>query len=102
MTAVHSTPTTHSKSVEESCLDFKPDPKIQDGDFWSPFGYAWHDGELIRIQSPQLRQEEQLEILDSHPLFTGVCPQCGHSFDRAVPPLVHWDCPGCGWVDDSV
>ncbi|MDL5055381.1 hypothetical protein QQ056_17765 [Oscillatoria laete-virens NRMC-F 0139] len=39
---------------------------------------------------------------NTHPLFTGICPKCGHLFDRANPPPVHWDCPECGWVDDSV
>jgi hypothetical protein len=92
----------HPVGVEESCVDFKPDPNVQDDDFWSPLGYSWYNGELIRIESPRFTQEEQLEILDSHPLFTGVCPQCGDRFDRTVPPLVHWDCSGCGWVDDSV
>ncbi len=46
--------------------------------------------------------EEQLEILDNHPFFTGVCPECGYQFDRSNPPLIHWDCPECGWIDDSV
>ncbi len=46
--------------------------------------------------------EEQLEILDNHPFFTGVCPQCGHRFDKNNPPAVHWDCPECGFIDDSV
>ena len=32
-TAVYSTPTTHPEGVEESCVDFKLDPKTQDGDF---------------------------------------------------------------------
>ncbi|AIE76203.1 hypothetical protein D082_50410 (plasmid) [Synechocystis sp. PCC 6714] len=45
---------------------------------------------------------EQLEILDFHPFFTGVCPKCGHGFDQDNPPPIYWDCPACGWVDDSV
>ena len=48
--------------------------------------------------------EEKLEILDNHPFFTGICPECGYEFDKSNPPLVHWDCPNpeCGWIDDSV
>ena len=43
-------------------------------------------------------------MLDTHPLFTGVCPSCGHRFNPSKPPVVHWDCPSpdCGWMDDSV
>lgn len=37
------------------------------------------------------------------PIFTGVCPQCKHKFDKNNRPLIHWDCPViCGWIDDSV
>ena len=48
----------------------------------------------------RLTPEQRLEILETHPLFTGKCPQCGHEF--ADYPLIHWDCPACGWIDDSV
>jgi len=46
--------------------------------------------------------QEQLDLLESHPLFTGCCPQCRWEFDRSNLPAVHWDCPDCGWKDDSV
>jgi hypothetical protein len=81
----------HPEGIEEeSCIDFRSDPKAQDGDFWSPTGYFWYGGELIPITPPRLTPEEQLEILDSHPFFTGVCPSCGHGVSIAVeqkPPL---------------
>ena len=45
---------------------------------------------------------QQLELLDTHPLFTGRCPQCEMTYPQYETPPVHWDCPECGWMDDSV
>ena len=47
-------------------------------------------------------KEELLALIDYHPIFTGVCPQCKHKFYKENPPLIHWDCPVCSWIDDSV
>ncbi len=44
---------------------------------------------------------EQIQILDNHPFFTGVCPQCRHEFNRDER-MVHFDCPECDFIDDSV
>ena len=60
----------------------------------------WYNGELIPYKPSRYTPEEQLEILDTHPFFTGVCPKCGHQFDKNNPPVVHWNCPSCGWDDD--
>lgn len=73
-----------------------------DKEQWCPTGYYWYDGELIPIQSLPLSIEERLQLLDNHPLFTGFCPECGYQFSKENPPAVHWDCPSCGWFDDSV
>lgn len=51
---------------------------------------------------PFVQKEELLELISYHPIFTGVCPQCKHEFDKNNSPLIHWDCPNCGWIDDSV
>ena len=64
-------------------------------------GYTYYDGQLIPNRPSRYTAEEQLEILDTHPFFTGVCPQCGHKFDRSNPTTV-WNCPNCDWIDDSV
>jgi hypothetical protein len=85
----------------ETCLDFRPDSNIKEEEQWSPEGYSWYGDELIRDRS-RYTCEEQIEILDSHPFFTGVCPQCRYDFDQNNLPAVHYDCPACGWIDDSV
>jgi hypothetical protein len=54
------------------------------------------------IQPPRLTPEQQIELLDNHPLFTGTCPQCGAFFDRDYVSRVHWDCNVCNWKDDSI
>ena len=86
------------------CIDYRRREDLieEDEEQWSPTGYYWYDGDLIPIEHQRLTREEQLELLDSHPLFTGVCPECGYQFPKENPPAVHWDCPACGWVDDSV
>jgi hypothetical protein len=83
-------------------IDFRPDPNFSEEEPWTPEGYTYYNGELIPNRPPRYSPEEQLEILDNHPFFTGVCPECGYEFDKTNPPEVHWDCPHCGWIDDSV
>ena len=87
--------------ARDRCLDFRPDPNFTEEEQWSPEGYSWYDDELIPNRPSRYTSEEQLEILDTHPFFTGVCPQCRHKFEQDNLP-VHFDCPNCGWIDDSV
>jgi len=71
---------------------------------WEPVGASYYNGEFI-LQPQQLwTREEQLELLDWHPLFTGKCPQCSTVIERDDTARVHWDCsnPECGWKDDTV
>jgi hypothetical protein len=94
----------HPTGVEGKCFDFRQAlnlPANENGQ-WSPEGYYWWDGELLPNRPVTLTLEEQLEILDSHPFFTKVCPKCGYHFNESNLPLIHWDCPACDWVDDSV
>jgi hypothetical protein len=88
----------HPNGVEgKSCLDFRPNPNAEEEEeLWSPSGYSWYDGNLIRNRPSRYTPEEQLEILDTHPFFTGVCPACGYEFGRNNPPAIDWDCPA--WV----
>jgi len=45
--------------------------------------------------------EQRLYIQDSHPMFTGKCPDCQTLMTKTEPPRIHWDCE-CGWIDDSI
>ena len=48
----------------------------------------------------QISSIEELNVLEDHPFFTGVCPKCSHDYaNRETPPLF-WDCQACGWQDD--
>jgi hypothetical protein len=85
----------------DSCLDFREDPNAEPVELWEPEGASYYNGELIVQPQQRWTPEEQLELLDWHPMFTGKCPQCGASFDRDYTARVHWDCE-CGWMDDSV
>lgn len=69
---------------------------------WEPEGASYYNGELIRQPSQQRTREEQLWLLDNHPLFTSVCPGCKYRFPQANFHIVHFDCPNRGWVDDSI
>ncbi|MDJ0902213.1 MAG: hypothetical protein QNJ55_25765 [Xenococcus sp. MO_188.B8] len=92
----------HPEGVEgDRCIDFRPDPNAEIQEQWSPQGYSWYGGELIPNRHSRYSQEEQTEILNNHPFFTGVCPQCRHEFDQDNLP-VHFDCPNCDFIDDSV
>lgn len=77
--------------------DLEPDEEL-----WSPEGASYYNGELILQPQQRWTPKEQLELLDTHPLFTGKCPQCGAEFDRDHTARVHWDCSVCGWMDDTV
>ena len=99
----------HPDGVDgNSCLDFRSaccvqeDPNAEPVELWEPEGAAYYNGELI-LQPPQRwTREEQMWLIDNHPLFTGKCPSCGYMFQRDYASRVHWDCPECGWKDDSV
>ncbi len=71
-------------------------------DLWEPEGASYYAGELILQPQERWTRAEQLELLDTHPLFTQKCPECNRQFLQAEKPLIHWDCPSCGWIDDSV
>lgn len=79
-----------------SCPDHAPIPQ----EVANPLTGGFYAGDWIPETTSHLTTEERLELLDTHPLFIGVCPQCGQTF--LAEPTVHWDCDICGWVDDSV
>ena len=59
-------------------------------------------GELILQRPTGVDLEQQLELLDTHPLFTGQCPRCEMTYPQYETPPVNWDCSACGWMDNSV
>jgi hypothetical protein len=67
---------------------------------WEPLGGAYYNEERVLQPEHYLTTEERLEILETHPFFTGVCPECGA--DISDLNLVHYDCELCGWKDESV
>ena len=92
----------HPNGVEsEKCLDFRQDSNAKVEEQWCPQGYSWYGGELVPNRPSRYTVNEQIEILDTHPFFTGVCLKCRHEFDLENLP-VHYDCPECDFIDDSV
>jgi hypothetical protein len=98
---------------EEKCLDFREAPNTESEGLWEPEGARYIDDEFVLERSyyngeeipPPLRQltlEQQWQVLETHPLFTGHCPGCGYQVPSHVIELIHFDCPECGWIDDSV
>ena len=81
----------------DCCLDFRPNPNLEPEELWTPEGVDYIDGELV-IRREQFRYDcsdtldnyltvqEKLELLDSHPFFTGRCPNCEMPFDMSNPP----------------
>lgn len=47
----------------------------------------------------RLTRAEQLQVIITHPFFTGQCPQCQHKFAGIDLDLIDWHCVWCGWVD---
>lgn len=45
---------------------------------------------------PKLTREEQWQVFNTHPLFSGECPQCSHIYDQ-FSLRTDWTCPACGW-----
>lgn len=95
------------------CLHFALDPDAEPEELWQPLGARYvgdelviervtYNGEEIRQPPQRWTREQQLELLDTHPMFTGKCPQCEYTFERDYTARVHWDCPECGWMDDSM
>ena len=80
---------------------------------WSPPGTDYVNGELVMkesyyngelIKQPQQRfsKEEMLYLIDTHPLFTNICPNCNYEFEKQDSPRAHYNCPECGWDDSDI
>ncbi len=80
----------------EDCPDFKA--KCQE-EIWEPPGVTYMGEEIVI--TGVLSYQQKLDLLDTHPIFTGRCPEC----ESPIPytsDRVHYDCNHCGWKDDSL
>ncbi|HEY9824977.1 MAG TPA: hypothetical protein V6D19_05985 [Stenomitos sp.] len=79
--------------VEIPCMDFAEVPGAGED-----FSAAWYGNHLIVQPRLHLSQADRLALLETHPLFTGICPKCG----AAIPAdnHIHYDCNKCGWKAD--
>ena len=91
------------------------DGEPPDEELWHPIGArfigeelaiersgSFYNGEEIVQQGQRWSREEMLEMLDTHPIFTGRCPNCEMPLALYERPPVHYDCPYCNWKDDTV
>ncbi|WP_299406742.1 hypothetical protein [Acaryochloris sp. IP29b_bin.148] len=83
-----------SGPAQNPCPDF-----AEVNEDWEPVGARYEDDELNKDWAGYLTSSERIEVLESHPYFTGICPKCGESFGDSRP--IHYDC-ACGWIDDSI
>jgi hypothetical protein len=84
-----------SGPTEDPCPDF-----AEVSEQYEPLGGAYYAGELVLQPTHYLTTAERLEIIETHPFFTGVCPNCGEAIGGEG--LVHYDCEACGFKDDLI
>ncbi|MBW4445014.1 MAG: hypothetical protein KME10_28255 [Plectolyngbya sp. WJT66-NPBG17] len=63
---------------------------------------SYYAGELVPNPVQRWTREQQIALLDSHPMFTGRCSNCEQPMLQTHPARGHWNCEHCGWRDDSV
>ncbi len=89
---------------------YHPDPEEN----WSPPGTryingelvledssSYSDGELISQPPQRFTREEMLYLLDTHPMFTGICPKCSYKFNEQILTQ-NFTCPQCGYIDNAL
>ncbi|ASC73670.1 hypothetical protein XM38_046420 [Halomicronema hongdechloris C2206] len=88
----------HPKGVETpTCPDFVPDSLRSEEESlafyepWQPEDASYYADELILDPIQRLTNAQRLELLDTHPLFTGRCPKCESPIPQTDPPRIHWD-----------
>ena len=91
-----SSDTLNSSESFSNAFDLEPDEEL-----WKPEGISYYAGELVLQSQQHWTRDEQLELLETHPIFTGRCPDCHRPFPQDAKAPVHWDCQ-CGWMDDTV
>jgi hypothetical protein len=81
-----------------TCLDFEVDRELEGKRFvdflelqQQPMAPSYYNGELVVQPRQRWTRDEQLQLLEVHPLFTGRCPACSAEFERDYRVIVHWD-----------
>ena len=84
-----------SGPTETPCPDFA---KVTEQ--YEPLGGAYYNGELILQPTHYLSTAGRLEILETHPFFTAICPECKAAIRGEG--IVHYDCESCGFKDELI
>ncbi|MFB2835060.1 hypothetical protein [Floridanema evergladense] len=61
---------------------------------------SYYNGEKMIAPKDNLTVEEKLRLLDTHPFFTGRCPNCEMPFPKTEKLPKKFICSHCGWEDD--
>ncbi len=88
----------HPEGVEgESCPDFADDGR----ELWCPEGYKFVTEQLTKLpvtyetnHEQRLTRAQQLQIFMTHPMFTGLYPQCRYEYEESSD-RIDWNCPIC-------
>lgn len=83
----------------DECLDFAPNAGAIAEELPEPVGAGYYAGVLIPDTQQHLSKQEQLKLLDTHPLFTGRCPQFGYEMNEQNRSRSEWHCDRCGWIE---
>ena len=65
------------------------------------FKKSYYNGELIKQPRKRLSKEERLYLINTHPVFTNICPNCNYEFKNQDSPKTY-NCPECGWNDNDM
>jgi transposase-like protein len=65
----------------------------------------YYGNHLVNNVQNKPEREKQLWLLNNHPIFTGVCPNCGYDYGTLKildidEKSQHWNCPSCGLTYD--
>lgn len=65
-----------NRITDNRCLNFKLDATLPVDEWWEPEGASYYDNELVINPIQRWTREQQIPLLDYHPMFTGRCPNC--------------------------
>lgn len=93
----------HPKGVSsDSCPDFTGERSREE--LWCPDGYTFDDQQqLVKLpvtyetdHVSKLTRAQQYQIFMTHPMFTGMCPQCHYVYEENRDSS-SWDYTICRW-----